>query len=169
MSQPCSVLFPLIRLPLSCHSLVNNDSRKFCTETPPNRGTIRVMLRGIISGKAEEVLPSNSETSNSYSLAAWEGRKPGRGPFPRCSPCPFLSLVVITKLSTIIKWNRFPSCLALGKSPISLVLLPTHTHMHMRGCTHMWTHSSGRPFTLPNGIVMEGSPLFSLCCKTPQP
>lgn len=57
-------------------------------------------------------------------------RKWGRGPFPTSSPCPFLSLAVITKFSTSSKWKTFLSSLALGKSPPSSVLLLTHTHAH---------------------------------------
>lgn len=62
-------------------------------------------------------------------------RKWGPGPFPTHSSCPFLSLIVITKLSTLSKWKMFPSCMALGKSPTSLVLLLIHTHAH----THIKT------------------------------
>ena len=86
-------------------------------------------------------------------------RKRGRGPFPPCSPCPFLSLTVITKLSTLSKWKIFPSGIALGKSPISLVLLLIHSQAHTH--THRCTYTHLRP-PLPSlsGMVTTESPCF---------
>lgn len=94
-------------------------------------------------------------------------RKWGRGPFPLCSPCPFLSLTVITKLSTLSKWKIFPSCIALGKSPISLVLLLIHSQAHMH--THRCTYTHLRP-PLPSlgGIVTTENPFYSPCTALQQ-